>query len=559
MTTIGIIGAKNSNTWQAVSQYDTTADILSFPHHTALAEAYDLGEVDLMVLPVYNTKIGGILRSFQIMEKMKEGYWVDNIVQPITLSLGTLDDSTELEILTATGQVMQQCEEYLAHSFGDCDLLTTVNIENIIVSIKETNNTKIGLIESEALLKKHGFVIRERELTPHNKTRYGVIGRKPAPHTGYDATSLLTIPLKDRVGMLFDTLGQFTNRGINILDMRAETDAKTQKLQIFIEAEGHRDDAPLQEALHAISTNIIKEPDCIKTLGSYPRVDMRVKRIEHFGFIGTGEMSVWFARKLEHEGYQTTLCGRSTELTPEAMIPNVDVVMVCVPISKTAETVARYGPLLKGGQALILLAGEAENTLHTAMEVTSNGVEVMLVHNLWGPAAATMKDKNASVVRTPRSGVLCSEFEAFLYKHGAAIYHDTPQKHDLLMGVGQKLPTMISVALAMALNDNAIDVNDISPHSTLTSLYAILAMARVHNQNGRTYAEIMSTKGEGRKIVRSFAKNLQTIIDAAEAEEINTLCDQVEKSGNYLTPDFLSSCMKQSLAVDETLGKMINT
>lgn len=559
MTIIGIIGAKNSNTWQAVKQYDPTAEIRSFPHHTALAEGYDLGEVERMVLPVYNTKIGGILRSFQVMEKMQEGYWIDNIVQPITLSLGSLDQTSALDILTGTGQVMQQCEEYLAHTFSDCSLLTTVNLENSIATIRDQNITSQGLIESEELLLEHGFIIRERELTPHNKTRYGVISKKPAKRTGYDATSLLTIPLKDRVGMLFDTLGQFTNRGINILDMRAETDARTQKLQIFIEAEGHQDDAPMQEALGAITTTIIQEPDCIKVLGSYPRVDMRVKRINHFGFIGTGDMSVWFADKLQHEGYQTSLSGRSTTLTPEDMIRKVDVVMVCVPISKTAETVAKYGRLLQDGQALILLAGEAENTLQTALDATSDGVEVMLVHNLWGPAALTMKDKNASVVRTPKSGVLCSEFEAFLYKHGAAIYHDTPQKHDLLMGVGQKLPTMISVALAMALKDNNIEVNDISPHSTLTSLYSILAMARVHNQNARTYAEIMSTKGEGRKIVRSFAENLLKIIEAAEGEEINELCTQIENSGDYLSKEFLSSCMKQSLAVDETLGRIINT
>ena len=104
----------------------------------------------------------------------------------------------------------------------------------------------------------------------------------------------------------------------------------------------------------------------------------------------------------------------------------------------------------------------------------------MLVHNLWGPQAATMKDKNAIVVRTARSGKFCSEFEAFLYKHGADIYQDSASRHDLLMGIGQKLPTVISVALAMTLDGNGITAGDIDSHCTLTSLYPILAMARVH-------------------------------------------------------------------------------
>jgi prephenate dehydrogenase len=183
----------------------------------------------------------------------------------------------------------------------------------------------------------------------------------------------------------------------------------------------------------------------------------------------------------------------------------------------------------------------------------------MLVHNLWGPAAATMKDKNASVVRTSRSGALCSEFEAFLYKHGADICHDSPKKHDLLMGVGQKLPTTISVALAMALDQNNINTDEIGNHSTLTSLYGILAMARVHSQNPRTYAEIMSTGGEGRKIVRSFAENIIKLIDLAEAGDISGLCKTIEKSREYLSDDFLKASMEQALAVDQTLGRVLKS
>ncbi|HID02917.1 MAG TPA: prephenate dehydrogenase/arogenate dehydrogenase family protein, partial [Desulfobacterales bacterium] len=213
---------------------------------------------------------------------------------------------------------------------------------------------------------------------------------------------------------------------------------------------------------------------------------------------------------------------------------------------------------LKDGQALLLLAGESEHTLETAINVTSKGVELMLVHNLWGPQTLTMKDKNATVVRTPRSGSFCSEFEAFLYKHGAAISHDSPSEHDLLMGVGQKLPTTISTALAMTLKQHAIACEDIGTHSTLTSLYGILAMARIHNQNPRTYAEIMATGGDGQKIVRSFAENLLQVVKIAETQNISELCELIENSRSHLSPEFLAQHMKQSRAVDSVLTKSGN-
>ncbi len=555
--TIAIIGPRSSHAWQAAAGFCPGSTIKTYHHDSAAVDAFSRGVADLLLLPVYNTRTGGIVRSFQIMQKQPDCYWIDNIVLPIHLSLGSLEKEEKLKILIGTKHILSQCEDHFARNYPDIALLSVPDLELAIAEIREKNLRDRGVIEAEQVLLDHGLAVREREILPHNKTRFAVLSHHPAARTGYDATSIVTVPLKDRVGILFDFLGEFARRGINILDLRTESDVKTQKLQFYIEAEGHRDDADITATLENIEKKIIQEEDSVKILGSYPRVDMRVKNIKAFGFIGTGDMSKWFADKLEHEGYKTVLTGRTSFLRPEQMIPQVDVVMICVPISKTPETIKKYGPLLRDGQALILLAGEAEKTLDTAMAHTSEGVELMLVHNLWGPAAITMKDKNASVVRTPRSGAFCGEFEAFLYKHGAEICHDTPSGHDLLMGVGQKLPTTVSVALAQALADHKIDTDEIASHSTLTSLYGILAMARIHNQNPRTYAEIMSTGGDGRKIVRSFAENLLRLIDLSEQNDIEQLCAIIDANRQYLADEFLKSSMRQSLAVDEVLGKMI--
>jgi prephenate dehydrogenase len=433
--------------------------------------------------------------------------------------------------------------------------MTVPDIGAAMEDIKEHNRRDYAIVDSEELLLAHNFDIVDREIAAHNRTRFAIIGANLSGETGYDATAIITRPLKDRVGMLVDILGEFTKRGINILDLRSENDIKTQKLQIYLEIEGHIGSELLQDALKHIERTVIKEEDSLRLLGSFPRVDMRVKKIRSFGFIGTGAMSEWFADRLENEGYQTYMTGRSTDMTPEEMIEKVDVVAICVPISVTVSTIQQYGPLLKNGQALILLAGESEQTLASAAEVTDKGVELMLVHNLWGPQTLAMKDKNATVVRTPRSGSFCSEFEAFLYKHGAIISQDSPTKHDLLMGVGQKLPTTISTALAMTLKQHQIACADIGTHSTLTSLYGILAMARIHNQNPRTYAEIMSTGGDGRKIVRSFAENLLKIVEMAESQEISGLCEIIENSKSHLSPQFLAQHMKQSKAVDSVLSQ----
>jgi len=557
MTIIATLGPVGCDNYQAARQYLPDADVLLFNHAPDILHAFAQGQADLALIPVYNTREGEIKEYFRLMEQMAKGYWVDNVVLPIHLSLGALsaqEGSEDFDVIIASGSVFKQCEDYISKHFPHATLMTVPDIEAAMHDIRNKSRTRHAVIDSENLLKRHGLTLVDREVVPHNRTRFAILGREVAGWTGYDATTIITRPLMDRVGMLVDILGEFTRRGINILDLRSENDIQTQKLQIYIEVEGHINDKQLQDALRRIEKTVIQEEKSIKLLGSFPRVDMRVKKIKTFGFIGTGDMSLWFADRLENEGYRTIITGRTTELRPEGMISQVDVVILCVPISVTADTVRKYGRYLREGQALILLAGESENTLKAALESTDPGVEIMFVHNLWGPQTVSMKDKNAAVVRTSRSGSFCSEFEAFLYKHGADICQDSPEKHDLLAGVGQKLPTTISVALAMTLAQHQLDFKDVGSHSTLTSLYGILAMARTHNQNPRTYAEIMATGGDGRKIVRSFSKNLAKLMDLAENSRISELCTIMEENRRHMPQSFLQSRMKQAKAVDEILS-----
>ncbi len=561
MTTVATLGPRQSPAWQAACRYTDPDRIRLYPHIQGLLAAFLQEKTLLAILPVYNTREGENKHAFQLFDQIRAGHWIDNIVLETNLSLGVFQNRTTLDdlgVLVGKPASFRQCEEYINSRLPEIDLFSVHDLEKTMVELRgQAAASRYGFVDTEEMLLAQGLHILEREVAPHNRTRFAVLGPELAVPTGYDATALITEPLDDRVGLLVDILGEFSRRGINILDLRSENDTKTQKLQIYLEIEGHIQDEQVSQALAVLEKKVIQKHHALRILGSFPRVDMRIKHIKSFGFIGTGAMSQWFADRLENEGYRVLLTGRSSRMRPEEMIPQVDVVVICVPISATRETVRRYGPLLSAGTGLILLCGESEQALAQALESTVAGVEVMLVHNLWGPQAATMKDKNAIVVRTPRSGKLCSEFEAFLYKHGADIFHDAASKHDLLMGVGQKLPTMIAVALAMTLEAHQITSDDIASHCTLTSLYPILAMARVHSQNPRTYAEILSMAGASNQIVATFADNLARVMNLAKDRSIDKFCTLIDANASYLSEDFLKSRMEQARAVDEVLGRMV--
>lgn len=560
MSSLALVGTEASLAWQAARKFLATADIRTCPDMASLLAIFASGAVDFALFPVYNTREGEQKQQFRFFDRITQGYWVDNVVLYSQISLGVFDPSlppAELRSVLGTRDALSQSVEYLESHLPHATVITVTDVQVALAAFDREARQSVAVLDSEERLRGMGLHVLEREIAPYNRTRFAVVGRTLAAPSGYDATVFTTEPLADRVGVLVDILGEFSRRGISIQDLRTENDVQTQKLRIYLEVEGHIQDPGIAAAVEYIENRVIQQKGAMRLLGSFPRVDMRTKHIRTIGFIGTGAMSRWFAERLRGEGYEVLLSGRQTELRPEEMIARADVVIVCVPISVTRATVSRYAPLLDSGKALILLAGESEENLRAALAGTRADVEVMLVHNLWGPRAATMRDKNAIVVRTAKSGILCSEFESFLYKHGAGIFHDTPRRHDLLMGIGQRLPTIISVALAMSLHDNRIAGEDIASHCTLTSLYPILAMARVHSQNPRTYAEIMATAGDSSKIARDFVKNLNKVIALADASAIPALIDQINANTHTFDGHFLETCMQQARAIDEVLSRML--
>jgi len=113
--------------------------------------------------------------------------------------------------------------------------------------------------------------------------------------------------------------------------------------------------------------------------------------------------------------------------------------------------------------------------------------------------------------------------------------------------------------LAMTMRTNNIAPADIDTHSTLTSLYGILAMARVHSQNPRTYAEILAAPSAGNKIIRDFSAHLIQVLELSEASNISGINLLIEQGREFLTEEFLRSRTIQTLAVDETLNRFIRS
>jgi chorismate mutase/prephenate dehydratase len=109
-------------------------------------------------------------------------------------------------------------------------------------------------------------VARGIEDSPHNITRFLVIGKTPSGRTGCDRTSIL-FSIKDKVGALHDMLLPFKKYKINLTKIESRpSKKKAWDYYFFVDLAGHCSEVKGMKALWEL------EARCkfLKVLGSYP-------------------------------------------------------------------------------------------------------------------------------------------------------------------------------------------------------------------------------------------------------------------------------------------------
>ena len=104
------------------------------------------------------------------------------------------------------------------------------------------------------------------EDSPHNETRFAVIGPHDSGKTGTDKTAIMFM-IPHSPGSLADILGTFKQSKVNLtwIESFPYPSAKGEYV-FFLECEGHQEDAKVKKTLAAIQGDTEK----LYVLGSFP-------------------------------------------------------------------------------------------------------------------------------------------------------------------------------------------------------------------------------------------------------------------------------------------------
>lgn len=174
----------------------------------------------------------------------------------------------DIECVRSHPQALAQCERYLnRHGLKPVTWYDTAGAAKDLASEKPE---KVAAISSTRAAELYGLEILEKEIedVPFNYTRFFLLGHGDPERGEYNKTSLV-FATRNQPAALYDCLGEFARRGLNLTKIESRPRRNRPWEPIFyLDFEGHWQDNLVQEAL----MSLLQRASFVKMLGSYPAV-----------------------------------------------------------------------------------------------------------------------------------------------------------------------------------------------------------------------------------------------------------------------------------------------
>jgi len=220
---------------------------------------------DYGVVPVENSIEGAVTHTLDMLVDSDLNI-CSQIILDVAHNLLANCPKDRIKRIYSNPQVLGQCRIWLQENLAHAEQIEVSSTTRAAqISAKEKNSACIASLLAGRLYRLK-VIARDIEDSPHNITRFFVIGKNEAGKTGQDKTSIL-FSIKDKVGALHDMLMPFKKYKINLTKIESRPSKKRAwDYYFFLDLEGHRQDLKVQKALSEL------ESKCkfLKILGSYP-------------------------------------------------------------------------------------------------------------------------------------------------------------------------------------------------------------------------------------------------------------------------------------------------
>ncbi|MHC1567634.1 MAG: prephenate dehydratase [Candidatus Syntropharchaeia archaeon] len=264
---IGILGPEGTFSEKAAEKWiksGRSGEIRYYDDIFDVVQALMEKEIDQGIIPIENSLEGSVGITLDILREFDVNIIGEVSVQ-VKINLLSKGNLSDIRVILSHPQALAQCRRFIRKNFRNVEIRTTGSTAHA-AKLAEEFEEMAALASEESAEKYNLKVLCENVQDQESVTRFIVLGREKTKPTGRDKTSLL-IYLSDRPGALYEVLGEFARRGINLTKIESRPSKKALGDYMFhIDCEGHFEEERIREALLAIE----KKVEMLKVLGSYP-------------------------------------------------------------------------------------------------------------------------------------------------------------------------------------------------------------------------------------------------------------------------------------------------
>jgi len=229
--------------------------------------AVEQGDAEYGMLPIENSVAGSVVQSYELLMEHDLRVRAEVILRVHHQLLAVPGTPiSDIKRVKSHPHALAQCERYLArHALDAIPHFDTAGSARDLAADPEPGTAVIaGALAGEL----YGLQPLDDgiEDLPFNYTRFFVLGLEDPPRSQRSKTSLI-FTTRHQPGALYDSLGEFANRRINLtkIESRPRRNRPWQYL-FYLDFEGHWQDPPCEAAL----MGLLRRSSFVKLLGSYP-------------------------------------------------------------------------------------------------------------------------------------------------------------------------------------------------------------------------------------------------------------------------------------------------
>ncbi|MCK9571664.1 MAG: prephenate dehydratase [Candidatus Omnitrophica bacterium] len=249
----------------ALKKFGTQVQYLACNNIADVFLEVERGSADYGVVPVENSIEGAVSHTLDIFAESNLKI-CSQVILDVSHNLLSNCPANMIKRVYSHPQVFGQCRIWLQEHLACAELIDVSSTTRAVeIAAKEKNCAAIASLLASRVYGLKVFALHIED-SPHNITRFFVIGKHDPVRTGMDRTSVL-FSIKDKVGALYDMLMPFKRYGINLTKIESRpSKKKAWEYYFFIDLCGHQFDTKVKKALSALDKKCV----FMKILGSYP-------------------------------------------------------------------------------------------------------------------------------------------------------------------------------------------------------------------------------------------------------------------------------------------------